>query len=143
MGADERFRRAKSARERNEFDGQLAAAVRSGDERAFPADQFGLTVRPGTLVMHFPQTPAPPVCTVTDVQPVLDPRAPAGALRVRLVHDILVPAGMPNPHLLVVGEAPEEKPAAAAPVEPEEDRSKKESASAATAGPRLVLTDVQ
>lgn len=117
MGADARFRAAKEARERNQFDGQLAQAIKDQDDRALPSDKFGLTVRPGTLIMHFTNEPTPPICTVTDVATVLDPRAPAGMLKMQLVYEVLVPAGMANPHLLVVGEAPFAAPKPAPEVE--------------------------
>lgn len=106
MGADERFRRAKAARERNQFDGMLAQGLKDADERALPSDKFGLPVRPGTLVMMFPMEPMPATGTVHSIQPVLDLRAPAGMLRMRVVYDFFLPAGQPNPSLLVVGEAP-------------------------------------
>lgn len=146
MGADERFRRAKLQRERNEFDGRLAQSLKQGDERAYPADNFGLTIRPGVLVMHFPQQAMPPTGVVTDVQPVLDPRAPAGMLRVRVAYDFYVPAGVPNPALLVVGDAPVEPPLEGVPpANPEVEVAKvadeEPSSETPADGPRLVITD--
>lgn len=143
MGADERFKRAKAARERNEFDGRLAQAVKGGDERAMPSDKFGLTIRPGVLVMHFSAEPTPPIGLVTEIQPVLDPRAPAGMLRMRVVYDIFIPAGVPNPALLVVGDAPQEEAAPAAAESTPEVEIVKESDSHDVVGPKLVLTDAQ
>lgn len=143
MGADERFRMAKAQRERNEFDGQLAMAVKRGDDRAMPADKFGLTVKPGVMLMHFSGDPTPPVVTVTQVQPVLDPRAPAGMLRVRMVYDIYVPSGVPNPHLLVVGDAPVEEETPTTPPETTINKVSDEEPPAEPTGPKLVLTDAQ
>lgn len=127
---------AKAARERAQFDGQLGMAMRQGDSRAFPADRFGLTVKPGTLVMFFQPQPMPPICTVSAVEQILDPRAPAGALKVRMVFEIVVPAGSPNEALLVVGDVPieESKP---------EVEVARETPPEEPAGPKLVLTDAQ
>lgn len=142
MGADERFRRAKLARERAQFDGQLAQSLKTGDERAMPSDKFGLTIRPGSLVFHFSSEPTPPVATVTDVQQVLDPRAPAGMLRMRMFYDIFIPAGVPNPHLVVVGDVEMQSSSRPAP-EVEMTRSSEEETPEPPSGPPLVLTDAQ
>lgn len=136
MGRDARFQQARALRERHHFDGQLAMGVRDQDERALPADKFGLSLKPGVLVMHFTAEPTPPIATVTDIQPVLDPLAPAGMLRVRLVYDVFVPAGAPNPHFLLVGTAPTEE-VAPPPAEPEVSVTKPAEANR----PDLVLTD--
>lgn len=117
MGADARFKAAKEARERNQFDASLAQAVKNSDERALPSDMFGLTISPGTLIMHFPQSPTPPPMLVTDIDMGLDRRAPPGMLKMRCVVDLFLPAGTPNPSLIVVGAAPTEESTKPKPVE--------------------------
>lgn len=101
MGAEERFRRARQERERHRFDAAHAVAVKDGDARAMPTDEFGQTIWPGSLIKHY--ATVPPSCVVVAVAPLLDPRMPAGAVRMTLQYDLILPGGVPIPELLLCG----------------------------------------
>jgi hypothetical protein len=67
-------------------------------------DRFGHKLRQGDVVLL--STPMPPMYQIADIQPVLDPRLPAGVVRVVLVaqDDQLLRPGVPIPSLVFLAE---------------------------------------
>lgn len=106
MGAEERFTRARLQRERDQFDAGLAMSMKAGDERALPMDRFGSSIRPGDLIIHTPQMP--PAAQVMGVSPVLDPRMPAGAIRIHVMYEMIIPAGQPIQEFFLMGTMPKQ-----------------------------------
>lgn len=136
MGADERFTRARLQRERDQFDAGLAMSMKAGDERALPMDRFGSSIRPGDLIIHTPTIP--PAAQVMGVSPVLDPRMPAGAIRIHVMYEMIIPAGQPIQEFFLMGTMPKQDATTTEPP-PSDDSAK---IPPPPPGPKLVLTDV-
>jgi hypothetical protein len=127
MGREEERKRAAA------FAGaqQFAAGVRSGEVPAL--DRFGQPLVVGSFVLYHPSVDL--MFQVTEVKPVLDPRAPTGLVTVTLAVEIPITlkAGLAQMALVRLGMA---QPVAVPDVErpsPEEEP--------AASGPKLVVTD--
>lgn len=84
-----------AARQRKQF----VDAVNTG--QASLHDRFGKRITAGATVLYLPP-PTGLMYQVADVQPVLDPGAPAGLLRLTLVMTAPFPAGQPLAGLFVL-----------------------------------------
>jgi hypothetical protein len=73
-----------------------------GPINAFPKDRFGATIHPGCHVLYRPDVDV--VYQVTEVKPILDPRAPQGAISVVLVGQVrlTLKAGTPWDRLIAL-----------------------------------------
>lgn len=70
-----------------------------------PVDRFGQPLSPGDLVVYDPRSPV--VYRVADIRPILDPKAPPGAMQVTLTASAFVSTahGVPIGELLRIGYA--------------------------------------
>lgn len=135
---NELFRRQ---RERHQQDGQLARALQQGDPRATPRDRFGVPIRPGQHLLFRPTYDF--VYEVLAAEPVLDPSAPPGMvrLRVRTESSLVIPAGSPLMNMIVLGTVNPEAPVEESAREPEKEVPADFPAEAP--GPKLVVTDAE
>ncbi len=93
-----------------------SAAAAIADGRIQARDRYGKPITAGALVLMLPVDPGT-VFVVEDVKPMLDPRAPVGAVElvVSCRLQVRTVAGQPANGLAVVGQLEAAKPAAPSP----------------------------